>query len=106
MREWESQKVALLFKGFGVQIEVVDAKEEFFNALKGITDPEEKREAITQAFYKDVFSKLVKESGAKYLLQGTNYTDVEETVAGIKRQHNILEQLGINTEETYGYKVI
>jgi len=106
MREGESQKVVSLFNEFGVQIEVVDAKEEFFNSLKGITDPEEKREAITQAFYKDVFSKLVKESGAKYLLQGTNYTDVEETVAGIKRQHNILEQLGINTEETYGYKVI
>ena len=106
MREGEPQKVASLFKEFGVQIEVVDAKEEFFNSLKGITDPEEKREAITQAFYKDVFGKLVKESGAKYLLQGTNYTDVEETVAGIKRQHNILEQLGINTEETYGYKVI
>ncbi|MCK4447381.1 MAG: ExsB family transcriptional regulator, partial [Candidatus Marinimicrobia bacterium] len=106
MREGESQKVVSLFNEFGVQIEVVDAKEEFFNSLKGITDPEEKREAITQAFYKDVFGKLVKESGAKYLLQGTNYTDVEETVAGIKRQHNILEQLGINTEETYGYKVI
>ena len=106
MREGEPQKVASLFKEFGVQIEIVNAKEEFFNALKGITDPEEKREAITQTFYKDVFGKLVKKIGAKYLLQGTNYTDVEETVAGIKRQHNILEQLGINTEETYGYKVI
>jgi GMP synthase (glutamine-hydrolysing) len=31
---------------------------------------------------------------------------VEETVAGIKRQHNILEQLGINTQEAYGYKVL
>jgi GMP synthase (glutamine-hydrolysing) len=53
-----------------------------------------------------VFGRLVKESGAKFLLQGTNYTDVEETVAGIKRQHNILEQLGIDTEEAYGYKVL
>jgi GMP synthase (glutamine-hydrolysing) len=53
-----------------------------------------------------VFGQLVKRSGAKHLLQGTNYTDVEETVAGIKRQHNILEQLGIDTEEAYGYKVI
>ncbi|MCK4601571.1 MAG: ExsB family transcriptional regulator, partial [Phycisphaerae bacterium] len=34
------------------------------------------------------------------------YTDVEETVAGIKRQHNILEQLGIDTEQAYGYKVL
>jgi GMP synthase (glutamine-hydrolysing) len=48
----------------------------------------------------------VRNSGAKFLLQGTNYTDIEETVAGIKRQHNILEQLGIDTQERYGYKVI
>jgi GMP synthase (glutamine-hydrolysing) len=48
----------------------------------------------------------VKDTGAKYLLQGTNYTDIEETVAGIKRQHNILEQIGIDPEEMYGYKIL
>ena len=106
MRQDEPQTIASWFKELGVPVEIIDAKEEFFSALKGLTDPEEKREAITQTFYKTVFGKLVKESGAKYLLQGTNYTDVEETVAGIKRQHNILAQLGIDTEETYGYKVI
>ncbi|MCK4584080.1 ExsB family transcriptional regulator [candidate division WOR-3 bacterium] len=106
MRENESQHIVSLFEKLGVPVEIVYAKEQFFAALKGITDPEEKREAITQTFYKDVFGKLVKESGAKYLLQGTNYTDVEETVAGIKRQHNILEQVGIDTEERFGYKVI
>ncbi|MBU3934025.1 MAG: ExsB family transcriptional regulator [Candidatus Omnitrophica bacterium] len=106
MREGEPQKIVSLFKELGVPVEIVDAKKEFFNALKGITDPEEKREAITQTFYKDVFGRLVKESGAKYLLQGTNYTDVEETVAGVKRQHNILEQVGIDTQKQYGYKVI
>ena len=106
MREGEPQRIASLFEKLGVHIEIFDAKEQFFSALKGLTDPEEKREAITQTFYKDVFGKLVKENGAKYLLQGTNYTDVEETVAGIKRQHNILEQLGIDTQEEYGYKVI
>ncbi|NQT82244.1 ExsB family transcriptional regulator, partial [bacterium] len=37
---------------------------------------------------------------------GTNYTDVEETVAGVKRQHNILAQLGIDTEKAYGYTVL
>ncbi len=106
MRQDEPQKVVSLFKELGVPVELVDARKKFFDALKGITDPEEKREAITQAFYKEVFGKLVKSSGAKFLLQGTNYTDVEETVAGIKRQHNILAQIGIDTEETYGYKVI
>ncbi len=106
MREGEPQRVVSLFEKLGVSVEIVDAKKQFFSALKGLTDPEEKREAITRVFYRDVFGKLVKESGAKYLLQGTNYTDVEETVAGIKRQHNILAQLGIDTEESYGYKVI
>lgn len=106
MRHGEAQKVVSLFEGLGVPVEIVDAKEEFLGALKGLTDPEEKREAITQTFYRDVFGQLVRESGARYLLQGTNYTDVEETVAGIKRQHNILEQLGIDTEEQYGYTVI
>ena len=106
MRENEPAKVVAAFKKLGIQVEIVDASKAFFFALKGLTDPEEKREAITQAFYKDVFGKLVKKSGARYLLHGTNLTDVEETIAGVKRQHNILEQLGIDTQEEYGYKVI
>lgn len=106
MREGEPQRVVSLFKKFGVNVRVVDAKEQFFKALKGLTDPEEKREAITKTFYKEVFGKLVRESGAKYLLQGTILTDIDETIAKIKRQHNVLEQLGINTEKEFGYKVI
>ena len=106
MRQDEPQQIASLFKGFGVDVEVIDAQENFFKALKGVTDPEEKREAITQTFYKDVFGKLVRKSGAKYLLQGTILTDVDETVAGIKRQHNVFEQLGIDPEQAFGYKII
>lgn len=106
MRQDEPQKIVSLFKKYGVTVEIVDAQKKFFSALKGITDPEEKREAITQTFYKDVFGKLVKESGAKYLLQGTILTDVDETVAGIKRQHNVFEQLGIDPQEAFGYKII
>ena len=106
MREDEPQRIVSLFKEMDVSVEIVDSRKVFFSALQGVTDPEEKREAITQAFYKDVFGRLVRESGATHLLQGTNYTDIEETVAGIKRQHNILEQLGIDTQEQYGYKVI
>ena len=106
MREGEPEFIVSLFKDMGVKVELVDAKETFLNSLKGLDDPEEKREAITQSFYRDIFGELVRESGAKYLLQGTNYTDIEETVAGVKRQHNILEQLGIDSEAMYGYKVI
>ncbi len=106
MREGEPEAVVSLFKDLGVAVELIDAKDQFFEALKGITDPEEKREAITQTFYKEVFGKLVKDSGAKYLLQGTILTDIDETVAGIKRQHNVFEQLGIDPEEAFGYKII
>jgi GMP synthase (glutamine-hydrolysing) len=106
MRQDEPQQIAALFSSLGVPIEIVDAREAFFSALRGLTDPEEKREAITQAFYRDVFGRLLRESGAKHLLQGSIYTDVEETVAGIKRQHNILAQLGIDTEALYGYRVL
>ena len=106
MREGEAEKVAGLFKRLGVTVDVIDAKNEFFAALQGVADPEEKREAITQAFYKDVFGRLVKGSGAKHLLQGTILTDIDETIAGIKRQHNVFEQLGINPQEVFGYQII
>jgi GMP synthase (glutamine-hydrolysing) len=49
---------------------------------------------------------MVRESGARFLLHGTILTDIEETVDGIKRQHNILSQLGIDTEKEYGYVVL
>ncbi|MBN1365347.1 MAG: ExsB family transcriptional regulator [Syntrophaceae bacterium] len=106
MREGEPAKVAATFKKLGIQVEVLDSSNAFFAALKGITDPEEKREAITQTFYKNVFGKLVVKSKAKYLLQGTILTDVDETVAGIKRQHNVFEQLGIDPQEAFGYKIL
>ena len=106
MRQGEAERVTDLFRKLGVTVEVIDAREEFFTALRGITDPEEKREAITQTFYRHVFGRIVKESGAKYLLQGTILTDVDETVAGVKRQHNVFEQLGIDPQEAFGYKII
>jgi len=106
MREGESEEVVGFFRNLDVEVEVIDAHKDFFAAFKGITDPEEKREAVTQTFYRDVFGRIVKESGAKYLLQGTILTDIDETVAGIKRQHNVFEQLGINPEEAFGYRII
>lgn len=106
MRSGEAGQVEELFKKLGVVVEVIDAQKDFFAALSGITNPEEKREAITQTFYKNVFGRIVRESGAKFLLQGTILTDVDETVAGIKRQHNVFEQLGIDPQETFGYRIL
>ena len=106
MREGEPQQIVSAFKKLGVNVEVVEARDDFFMALRGISDPEEKREAITQTFYKKVFGRLVKKIQAKFLLQGTILTDIDETVAGIKRQHNVFEQLGIDPQQAFGYKII
>ncbi|MFO7934616.1 MAG: asparagine synthase-related protein [Bacteroidales bacterium] len=106
MRETEPETVQDIFRKLGVPVEIIDAREEFLSALKGIRDPEEKREAITQTFYKHVFGRLVRESRARYLLQGTILTDVDETVAGVKRQHNVFEQLGIDPHKAFGYRII
>jgi GMP synthase (glutamine-hydrolysing) len=106
MREGEAGQVAAFFQQAGVPVEVVDAREAFFEALRGFTDPEEKREAVTRTFYRDVFGRLVRESGARHLLQGTILTDVDETVAGIKRQHNVFEQLGIDPQAAFGYRIL
>ena len=106
MRQNEPNQVKSLFQALGIPIEIIDARKTFFQALRGIEDPEEKREAITQTFYKKVFVELVVQSKAKYLLQGTILTDIDETVAGIKRQHNVFEQLGIDPQKAFGYKII
>ena len=70
MRAGEAEQVTGFFRALGVTVEVVDARAEFFAALKGVTDPEAKREAITQTFYRDVFGRLVRERGAKHLAPG------------------------------------
>lgn len=106
MRKDEARAVVRMFREMGIRVQVLDAKEAFFDALRGLRDPEEKREAITRTFYKDVFGGLFKRSGARFLLQGTILTDVEETVAGVKRQHNVLAQLGVDPQQAFGYGVI
>jgi len=106
MREGEPQRVVEIFAKLGITVELVDARKEFLSALSGLTDPEEKRQAVTDTFYSKVFGRLVKESNAKFLLHGTILTDIEETVDGIKRQHNILSQLGIDPQQAYGYSVL
>jgi GMP synthase (glutamine-hydrolysing) len=106
MREGEPQRVVQTFAAMKIPVRLVDARADFLQALKGLTDPEEKRNAVTKTFYSTVFGRLVRETGAKFLLHGTILTDIEETVAGIKRQHNILSQVGIDPEKEYGYKVL
>lgn len=106
MRQGEPEAVKRVFAGMGIPVELVDARAEFLDALAGLTDPEQKRNAVTNTFYRKVFADLVRRTGAKHLLHGTILTDIEETVAGIKRQHNILAQMGIDPEREFGYQVL
>ena len=104
MREREPESVVEIFKRIGMTVHLIEAQEEFFRALKGIIDPEEKRKAFRNIFY-IVLGRAVKEGGATFLLQGTIAADISETRRGVKTQHNILEQIGIDPQ-IYGFQVI
>ncbi len=103
-REGEPEFVMKTLKNMGVKAKYVDAKKEFFDALKGKTDAEEKRKAFRDKFYKTL-GKEAKEEKIQCIVQGTIKADVIETMKGIKSQHNVLSQIGINPE-SYGYKIL
>jgi GMP synthase (glutamine-hydrolysing) len=104
MREGEPEQVTNDLKKLGIENRRVDVKDEFFSALKGLEDPEEKRKAFRDTFYK-VLGRTVKESGANFLIQGTIAADVVETKGGVKTQHNVLEQIGIDPR-SYGLVIL
>jgi GMP synthase (glutamine-hydrolysing) len=105
MREGEPAEVRAVFAKLGIKVGIVPAADEFFAALAGKLDPEEKRKAFRQTFY-SVFGREVRRSGARHLVQGTIKADIIETKGGVKTQHNILEQIGIDPEQGFGFKVI
>jgi GMP synthase (glutamine-hydrolysing) len=103
-REGEPEFVVKTLKRLGIKTKFVDAKAEFFTVFKGKTDAEEKRKAFRDKFYKTL-GKAAREEKIDFIAQGTIRADIIETVGGIKSQHNVLEQIGINPE-TYGYKIL
>jgi len=103
-RENEPEAVETMLKDLGINAKLVHVEEEMFAALKGKTDAEEKRIAFRERFY-TILGRIVKEEQAKYLLQGTIAADIVETDTGIKTQHNVLEQIGIDPMK-YGFKVM
>jgi GMP synthase (glutamine-hydrolysing) len=96
MRRGESAEVVHTFRDhFGIDLDFRDASDLFLTRLAGKTDPEEKRKIIGKAFI-DVFLEEAKQfKDAKYLVQGTIYPDVIESVsfkgpsATIKSHHNV-----------------
>lgn len=95
LRKNEYDSVLNSYRHMGLNISGVDAKEQFYSALKGISDPEQKRKAIGRVFIEvfDAEAHRIKE--VKWLGQGTIYPDVIESVsvkgpsATIKSHHNV-----------------
>lgn len=92
MRKGEKEQVSKMLDDLSVNYEIVDAKEEFFSALKGVVDPEEKRMIIGKKFI-EIFERKAKEIGAKSLVQGTIAPDWIESGGDlrdtIKSHHNV-----------------
>jgi GMP synthase (glutamine-hydrolysing) len=107
MRLGEPEGVRQLLSSptLSLPVKVLDERERFMKALKGLSDAEEKRKAFRDTFY-SALSDAARREGCRYLVQGTIKADIEETAAGVKTQHNILEQIGINPVERYGYRVV
>jgi len=107
MRLGEPERVVETLRGppLNLPVKLVRANAEFMEALKGLGDAEEKRKAFRSTFYM-VLGKVAGEEGCSYLVQGTILPDVLETVSGIKTQHNVLEQMKIDTKREYGFKVV
>jgi GMP synthase (glutamine-hydrolysing) len=86
MRKGETERIRTIFGN--IHLQIVDAGEEFFDSLKGVTDPEAKRKAIGERFIR-VFEREARKQGARCLLQGTIYPDRIESEGGIKSHHNV-----------------
>jgi GMP synthase (glutamine-hydrolysing) len=92
MRKGETESVDKMLGRLGVKHIVVDASDEYFAALKGVTDPEKKRKIIGEKFIR-VFEREARKFGAEYLVQGTIAPDWIESGGGlrdtIKSHHNV-----------------
>jgi len=105
MREGEIENVVKKLEEIGIHTEVIDASSEFYEALLNKKDAEEKRKIFREKFY-ETLAKVVKNFNASYIVQGTIAPDWIETKGGIKTQHNVLLQIGIEPYEKYGFNII
>ena len=93
MRKNEGDEVEAAFAGMDLDFIRVNAKDRFLTALRGVTDPEQKRKIIGAEFVNVFQDEAKKIPNAKYLAQGTIYPDVIESggskAATIKSHHNV-----------------
>lgn len=95
LRKNEFAQVLQSYEGMGLNVKGVDARLKFYQALKGLTDPEAKRKAIGKTFIEVFDAEAHSIKDVKWLGQGTIYPDVIESVsvkgpsATIKSHHNV-----------------
>jgi GMP synthase (glutamine-hydrolysing) len=94
MRLNEGEQVVEAFESFGIPLVHVDAEERFLARLAGVDDPERKRKIIGEEFIRVFEEEAAKLEDARYLVQGTLYSDVIESggsdhAATIKSHHNV-----------------
>lgn len=91
----EAEEVMKSFKGLGLKVHHVDASKRFLEKLKGVIDPDEKRRIIGNEFIAVFEEEASKVGKTDYLVQGTLYPDVIESIpvygasSKIKRHHNV-----------------
>ncbi len=103
--EREKVKSRLGEPSVGLKVKLVKAGGRFFEATKGEAMAEEKRKKFRETFYQ-ILGEEARRDGCDFVVQGTIAPDWIETQGGIKTQHNILEQVGIDSLSTYGFRVI
>ncbi len=95
LRKNEFEEVLKSYKGMGLNVKGVNASEKFYSALRGISEPEEKRKVIGNVFIEVFDNEAKRIKNVKWLAQGTIYPDVIESVsvkgpsATIKSHHNV-----------------
>ena len=107
MREGEPQRVAQLLSQppLKLPIKILNVQERFLTEMKELRDAEEKRKIFRENFYR-VLSETAQREHCTFLVQGTILADIIETAGGVKTQHNVLSQIGINPKQRYGLQIV
>ena len=107
MRAGEPERVAALLSQppLNLPIKILNVQERFLEEMRELRDAEEKRKVFRETFYR-VLSETAEREGIRYLVQGTILADIVETAGGVKTQHNVLSQIGINPRERFGFLIV
>jgi GMP synthase (glutamine-hydrolysing) len=107
MREGEPKRISQLLSQppLNLPIKILNVQERFLTEMKELRDAEEKRKVFRENFYR-VLSETTQRERCSFLVQGTILADIVETAGGVKTQHNVLSQIGINPKRKFGLNIV